>query len=100
MNNKNNILTIKDILEAVASVTNKPSNVLRGKSRVASVVSARYLCYKIIKDNLYLADQEISKAFRRDRSAVSYGLWRVEEDLNERPVLRKMLEKANESLGV
>ncbi len=88
------------IINAASKVTGKPQKILRGASRHNSVVLVRNLCYKIAKDHLYLSDQEISRAFNRDRSSVTYSLKQTEKKLSERPQYRNMLQAIEEELGL
>lgn len=97
---KTKLLTTYDIIEAVASITGKPAKVLRGASKVASVVAARNLCYKIAKEQLYLSDKEIAKSFSRDRSSVTYSLRKVEKDIEERPNYRLAYKLIQQKLGI
>lgn len=97
---KPKILNTHSIIASVAAVTGKPYRVITGSSRVASIVAARNLCYKIAKEHLYLADRDIASSFNRDRSAVTYSLKRVEQDLIERNSYRMTLEVVKEVLGL
>ena len=95
---KTKLVTTSAIIQAAAKVTGKPSKIIRGASRVASVVAARNLCYKIAKDYIFLADRDIAASFNRDRSAITYSLKRVEQDLDQQKNYRLTLQMVKEEL--
>jgi chromosomal replication initiation ATPase DnaA len=97
---KERLLNTVRIIKATEKITGKSANILRGSSRHNSVVLARNLCYKIAKEHLYLSDQEISRSFGRDRSAITYALKQTERKLGERPQYKKTLEAIEEELGL
>lgn len=94
------LIKTSTIIRAATIVTGKPSNIIRGPSRVASVVAVRNLCYKIAKEYLFLADRDIASSFNRDRSAITYSLKRVEQDLEQQNNYRVMLRMIKEELGL
>ena len=97
---KERLLNTIRIIKATEKVTGKPAKILRGSSRLNSVVLARNLSYKIAKDHLYLSDKEISRFFGRDRSSVTYALKHTERKLEERKQYRATLEAIEEELGL
>lgn len=97
---KERLLNTVRIIKATEKITGKPSSIIRGSSRLNSVVLARNLCYRIAKDHLYLSDQEIARSFGRDRSSVTYALKHTERKLEERPQYKKTLEAIEEELGL
>tara|TARA_R110002050_G_scaffold86670_2_gene184033 strand:+ start:1013 stop:1309 length:297 start_codon:yes stop_codon:yes gene_type:complete len=97
---KTKLLNTFAIIKAAEKVTGKPAKVIRGSTRVASVVAVRNLCYKVAKEQLNLADRDIAASFGRDRSAVTHSLKRVEMDLAQRGNYRVMLSLIQEELGL
>ena len=100
MRTKTKLINNHTIINAAERVTGKPQKILRGRSRVNSVVLIRNLCYKIAKDHLYLTDAEIARSFNRDRSAVTYALKHIEAKLKERPQYHNTLKAIEEELGL
>mgnify|MGYP000203186401 CR=1 FL=1 len=97
---KTKLLNINAIINAAQKVTGKSSKAIKSPTRLASVVAARNLCYKIAKEQLFLADRDIAVSFNRDRSAVTYSLKRVEQDLDQQENYRVMLSLINKELGL
>jgi chromosomal replication initiation ATPase DnaA len=97
---KTKILNIDAIINAAQKVTGKSSKAIKSPTRLASVVAARNLCYKIAKERLYLADRDIALSFNRDRSAVTYSLKRVDSDLETQKNYRLTLEAIERILGL
>jgi len=97
---KEKLLNTVRIIKATEKITGKPANILRGASRLNSVVLARNLCYRIAKDHLYLSDLEIARSFGRDRSSVTYALKHTDKKLEERKQYRNTLEAIEEELGL
>jgi chromosomal replication initiation ATPase DnaA len=97
---KTKLLNINAIINAAQKVTGKSSKSIKSPTRLASVVAARNLCYKIAKEQLFLADRDIAVSFKRDRSAVTYSLKRVEQDLDQQENYRVMLSLINKELGL
>ncbi len=96
----NQLISNYSITKAVEKVTGKPAKILQGASRVASVVSARNLCFKIAKDHLFLADRDIAVYFNRDRSAITYALKQIEKKLERRPQYKLTHEAVERELGL
>jgi len=95
---KTKLLSISAIINAAQKVTGKSAKSIRSSTRLASVVAARNLCYKIAKEQLFLADRDISASFNRDRSAVTYSLKRVEQDLEQQKNYRVTLSLIEKEL--
>jgi len=67
------------ILDAVAAYHHIPSELLAGKSRVRSLVLARYIAMYLIRKNTELSLSEIGDLFNgRDHSSVIHGVRKIE----------------------
>ena len=98
--NSKTLLSPHTITQAASVISGTPINVIRGRSRAASVVAVRDLCIKICKDHVFSADREIAVAFGKERSTVCVVLKRVKKNLLLRNQYRLMLELVEEELGL
>ena len=88
------------ITSAASKVSSIPIGVIRGKSRVGSVVAVRDLCLKLCKENMFTCDRDLGLYFNRQRSSISYALIRVEDHLDQSLQYQLMLQMIKEELGI
>mgnify|MGYP003643430369 CR=1 FL=1 len=94
------LLTPHSITTAASKITGKPVNVIRGATRVSSIVSVRDLCFKICKENMTVCDRDLAPYFNRERSTIRYALIRVEKNLAASNQYQLMYELIKEELGL
>lgn len=97
---KEKLLTKSSIIRAASKISGLSEGLIRGSSRVNTLVLVRNLCYKIAKDHLYLSDREIARSFAKDRSSVTYALKETDKKLEERKQYRILLRLIEEELGL
>lgn len=88
------------IVKAASKISGKPMNLIRSKTRVASVVLIRDLCIKLCKETGILTDRDISPYFNRDRSTITHALSRVEDNLEQLEQYRIMLDDIKNELNI
>ena len=78
------------ILDAVAAYHHVPSELLAGKSRVRSLVLARYIAMYLIRHHTELSLSEIGALFSgRDHSSVIHGVRKIETGILTTPELQE-----------
>ncbi len=81
------------ILDAVAAYHHIPSELLAGKSRVRSLVLARYIAMYLIRDHTELSLSEIGGLFNgRDHSSVIHGVRKIEALISTTSEIRETTE--------
>lgn len=83
-------LTTYQILEAASRVTGTPVKVITGSRRTSELVFIRDACFALSKQYLCKTDQSISRAFGRDRSTITHGKKRHEENIKGNPFYRRL----------
>jgi chromosomal replication initiation ATPase DnaA len=87
---KTETLTIYQILEAASRVTSTPVKVITGSRRTTELVFSRDACFALSKDYLCKTDQSISRALGRERSTITHGKKRHEENIANNPFYRRL----------
>lgn len=83
-------LTTYQILQAASRVTGTPVKVITGSRRTSELVFIRDACFALSKEYLCKTDDSVARAFGRDRSTVSHGKKRHEDNIANNPFYRRL----------
>lgn len=77
-------VSLEKIISSVALYYEVDTNELLGKSQCKSISYPRQLCMYLLRNDLQISYQKISKIFSRDHSTVISSIKKIENDLTEK----------------